>query len=61
MKNNDENINLLMNLINIFSFAIGIENLSKNDEQIKALDEHLTKQDAQYEKIIKLLEEIKDS
>ena len=61
MKNNDENINLLMNLINIFSFAIGIENLSKNDEQIKALDEHLTKQDMQYKKIIKLLEEIKDS
>lgn len=61
MKNNDENINLLMNLINIFSFAIGIENLSKNDEQIKALDEHLTKQDMQYNKIIKLLEEIKDS
>lgn len=53
MKNQD---NLLIDLINIFSFAIGIENLRINDEQIKELQEHLSKQDKQYERIINLLE-----
>ena len=53
MKNQD---NLLIDLINIFSFAIGIQNLELNDKQIKDLQEHLNKQDKQYERIINLLE-----
>lgn len=55
---NEDNRVLLMDLINIFSFAIGVENLNKNDEQINALEEHLSKQDKQYERIIELLEEL---
>lgn len=54
MKNNE---NLLIDLVNILSFAIGIENLELNDKQIKQIDEHLAKQDEQYKKIIKLLED----
>lgn len=50
---------LVFDLISIFSFIIGIENLGKNDEQINQLEEHLAKQDKQYEKIIKLLEDLK--
>lgn len=52
-KHND----ILFDFISLFSFVIGIENLNKNDEQIQALEEHLAKQDEQYEKIIKLLED----
>lgn len=46
----------LFNLINILSFAIGIQNLDLNDKQIKQIEEHLAKQDEQYKKIIELLE-----
>lgn len=46
-----------IDLINILSYLIGIENMQKNDEQIKDLQEHLNNQDKQYEEIIKLLEE----
>ena len=46
----------LFNLINILSFIIGIQNLELNDKQIKQIEEHLTKQDEQYKKIIELLE-----
>lgn len=53
---NDRN-NLFFDFINILSFVIGLENLSKNDEQIKALEEHLNKQDKQYEEILNLLKE----
>lgn len=52
---------LFFDFINLFSFVIGVENLNKNDEQINALEEHLSKQDKQYEKIIELLKEIKNS
>lgn len=45
-----------IDLINVLSYLIGVENLQKNDEQIKQLEEHLSKQDKQYEKIIKLLD-----
>lgn len=55
--NNLERYDNLINLINILSFAIGIQNLDLNDKQVSALEEHLQKQDEQYEKIIKLLEE----
>lgn len=52
-----------LDLITILSFSIGLENLQENRQQsesqeqiIKAIEEHLKKQDEQYEKIIKLLE-----
>lgn len=54
MKNNENNY--LIDLINILSFIIGVQNLSLNDKQISQLEEHLNKQDKQYEKIIELLE-----
>lgn len=57
MKNNDT---LFIDLVNILSFVIGLQNLELNDNQIKQLEEHLNKQDKQYEKIIKLLEEAKN-
>lgn len=47
----------LFNLINILSFIIGIENLNLNGKQIEKLESHLSKQDKQYEEIIKLLKE----
>lgn len=47
---------LLIDLVNVLSFVIGIENLQLNDKQMKDLQEHLDKQDEQYEKIINLLE-----
>ena len=47
----------LFNLINILSFIIGVENLNLNDKQIEKLENHLSKQDKQYEEIIQLLKE----
>lgn len=47
----------LFNLINTLSFIIGIENLNLNDKQIEKLESHLSKQDKQYEEIVKLLKE----
>lgn len=47
----------LFNLINVLSFIIGIENLNLNDKQIEKLENHLNKQDKQYEEIINLLKE----
>ena len=47
----------LFNLINILSFIIGVENLNLNDKQIQKLESHLSKQDKQYEEIVKLLKE----
>lgn len=51
-----QNNDYLFNLINILSFLIGVQNLELNDKQIQELQEHLNKQDKQYEKIIELLE-----
>lgn len=51
-----QNNDYLFNLINILSFLIGVQNLELNDKQIQDLQEHLNKQDKQYEKIIELLE-----
>lgn len=51
----------LIDLINILSFIIGVQNLSLNDKQINELQEHLNMQDRQYEEIIKLLKDIKTS
>ena len=47
----------LFNLINILSFIIGVENLNLNGKQIEKLENHLNKQDKQYEEIIQLLKE----
>lgn len=55
--NTENNNDYLLNLINILSFIIGIENLNLNDKQIEKLENHLNKQDEQYEKIIELLKE----
>lgn len=55
--NTENNNEYLLNLINILSFIIGIQNLNLNDKQIKKLESHLSKQDKQYEEIIKLLKE----
>lgn len=55
--NTENNNEYLLNLINILSFIIGIENLNLNDKQVKKLEGHLRKQDKQYEEIIKLLKE----
>lgn len=56
--NNNRN-DIVFDLINILSFVIGLENLGKNDEQIKSLETHLNEQDKQYEMIIQLLNDIK--
>ena len=55
--NTENNNEYLFNLINILSFIIGVENLNLNDKQIEKLESHLSKQDKQYEDIIKLLKE----
>lgn len=58
----EQQINFL-DILSILSFIIGLENLQENRQQsesqeqiIKSIEEHLKKQDEQYEKIIKLLE-----
>ena len=58
----EQQINIL-DIIAIVSFIIGLENLQENRQQsktqeqiIKSIEEHLKRQDEQYEKIIKLLE-----
>lgn len=55
--NTENNNEYLFNLINILSFIIGVENLNLNDKQIEKLESHLSKQDKQYEEIVKLLKE----
>ena len=55
--NTERNNEYLFDLINILSFIIGVENLSLNDKQIEKLESHLSKQDKQYEEIVKLLKE----
>lgn len=55
--NNENNNEYLFNLINILSFIIGIQNLVLNDKQIEDLENHLRKQDEQYDEIIRLLKE----
>ena len=55
--NTENNNEYLFNLINILSFIVGIENSTLNDKQIETLQSHLSKQDKQYEKIIRLLKE----
>ena len=55
--NTENNSEYLFNLINILSVIISIENLKLNDKQIEKLENHLSKQDKQYEEIIQLLKE----
>ena len=52
----NDNKTLLIDLVNILSFAIGIQNLELNDKQIQQIEHHLEIQDEQYKKIIELLE-----
>ena len=55
--NTERNNEYLFDLINILSFIIDIENLNLNGKQIEKLESHLSKQDKQYEEIVKLLKE----
>ena len=55
--NTERNNEYLFDLINILSFIIGVENLNLNGKQIEKLENHLNKQDKQYEEIIQLLKE----
>lgn len=54
--NNEDYTAFVINVINVLSFAIGLQNLDMNNQQIKDLQEHLNKQDEQYDKIIQLLD-----
>ena len=47
----------VLDLLTIMSFILQLENLQENNEQTKALEQHLEKQDEQYEEIIRLLKE----
>lgn len=57
-----------IDLVNILSLVVGLENLSLNEEQVNNLEEHLKRQDQelltriieQNDEIIKLLKEIKN-
>ena len=49
--------NFIIDLVNVLSFAVGLQNIELNNKQIADLQEHLNNQDKQYEKIIALLEE----
>lgn len=44
-----------LDILTIMSFVIALQNLQENNEQTKALEEHLQEQDKQYEEIIRLL------
>ena len=63
---NDDDSNQLGNFLDIISVVLQLENLELNEKQIKYLDEHLQKQDAQFlkkiyeqnEVIISLLESL---
>lgn len=57
-----------LDVLTVLSFIIGLQNLELNEKQVKSLDEHLKEQDEkllakiiqQNEKIIALLEELKN-
>lgn len=57
-----------LDVLTVLSFIIGLQNLELNEKQVKSLDEHLKEQDEkllakiiqQNEKIITLLEELKN-
>lgn len=55
--NNNKYNDFIIDLVNVLSFAVGLQNIELNNKQIEDLQEHLNNQDKQYEKIIKLLEE----
>ena len=59
MDNKNTEYAYLIDLINILSFLIGIQNLTLNDKQVEQIEDHLKHQDEQYERIIKLLEKSK--
>ncbi|WP_298061782.1 hypothetical protein [uncultured Rikenella sp.] len=59
MDNDYKYNNFIIDLINVLSFAVGLQNIELNNKQIQDLQEHLNNQDKQYEKIIALLEENK--
>lgn len=56
MDNNKYN-EFIIDLVNVLSFAVGLQNIELNNKQIEDLQEHLNRQDKQYEEILKLLKE----
>ena len=56
---NDDNYAFLIDMVNVISFIIGIQNLNENNKQTASLEEHLKKQDEQYNKIIELIKDMK--
>lgn len=47
----------LLDILTIISFVIAIQNLNLNNTQVEQLQEHLERQDKQYEEILLLLKE----
>ncbi len=47
----------IIDLVNVLSFAVGLQNIELNNKQINDLQDHLNNQDKQYDKIISLLED----
>ena len=57
MDNNYKYNNFIIDLVNVLSFAVGLQNIELNNKQIQDLQEHLNRQDKQYEEILKLLKD----
>ena len=57
MANKDSEFVYLIDLINILSFIIGVQNLDLNNKQIQDLQDHLDRQDKQYEEILRILKD----
>lgn len=57
MNNNWNKFNYMIDVVDVLSLIIGIQNMELNNKQIEELQEHLNKQDKQYQEIIKLLKE----
>ena len=57
MDNNYKYNNFIIDLVNVLSFAVGLQNIELNNKQIQDLQEHLNRQDQQYEEILKLLKD----
>lgn len=57
MTNNWNRFDYMIDIVDVLSLIIGIQNMELNNKQIEELQEHLNKQDKQYQEIIKLLKE----
>ena len=57
MDNNPYN-KFIIDLVNVLSFAVGLQNIELNNKQIADLQKHLNKQDEQYDKILEELKKL---